>query len=72
MKQPANEARSRLSRRTMFAGASAVGAAVVASKILPSAPSDTPLAASGSGKADEGDGYRLSEHIRKYYKTIRV
>ena len=72
MKHPYSEAHSRLSRRTVFAGAGAVGAAVVAAHFLPvSAP--TEIAQKPDDAApDGGGGYRLSEHIQKYYKTIRV
>ncbi|MGB3068330.1 MAG: formate dehydrogenase [Ottowia sp.] len=59
-----------LSRRTIFAGAGAAGAAATVAAILPGviqkstpAPS-APLAAT--------DGYQLTEHVQRYYRTAKV
>ena len=64
-----------LSRRKALAGAGAVGAvaavAAVESTGLASAPEQAPVAATGPADADQ-DGYRLTEHIKRYYSTARV
>jgi hypothetical protein len=52
----------------MAAGLGSAGAvaAVVAGKGTAQAPQQT------ASKADEASGYRVTEHIRKYYKTTEV
>ena len=51
----------------LAAGAGSAGAvAAIATKGVA-----TP-AKEGGAKAAAGDGYRLSEHIQKYYKTTKV
>lgn len=60
-----------LNRRRLFAGAGALGAvaavATVASKLVVEteevAQTDKPV---------KGGGYRLSEHVKHYYKTTQV
>ncbi len=64
------DTKSRLSRRNFLFAAGAGGAAAaaaLASKILPqqAAPSD------GANKR-RAAGYRLSEHVRSYYRTAKV
>ena len=59
-----------LSRRTVFAGAGVAGAAVAAVAVLPGVvPKPEPAAAA---TAPSTEGYRLTEHIQRYYKTARV
>jgi hypothetical protein len=64
---------SRLSRRTLFAGAGTAGALAVAASALPgakqvaSAPVAKPMP-----KPTRGGGYALSEHVQHYYKTVKV
>ncbi|NBQ90775.1 MAG: formate dehydrogenase [Betaproteobacteria bacterium] len=71
--KPASE--SVLSRRKALAGAGAVGAvaavAAVASTGLASAPQQT-AAAPSEAQQDGPAGYRLTEHIQRYYSTARV
>ena len=65
-----DERQPALSRRTIFAGASAVGAAAAAAAVLPgvvqkSVPtSETP--------PSKKDGYQLTEHVQRYYQTAKV
>jgi hypothetical protein len=64
---------TRLSRRTVFAGATTVGALAAAATVLPRV--ESPEAAAGAGpKAapQRGGGYALSEHIKHYYRTARI
>ncbi len=72
MKQTTSEARSLLSRRTVFAGAGAVGAAVVAARLLPESPVQEVKPVPAARVDGDSGGYRLSEHVQSYYKTIRV
>lgn len=64
-----------LSRRKALAGAGAVGAvaavAAVASTGLTAAPEQTAAAAPAPADAEQA-GYRLTEHIERYYSTARV
>lgn len=63
---------SLLSRRRVFAGAGAVGALAAVVAVLPSAP-DVPHAALDAKPAPEGGGgYRVSEHVLRYYQTAKV
>jgi hypothetical protein len=59
-----------LSRRTLFAGAGTAGAVAAAAALLPGTQADPSVAAAGS--ADPGEGYRLTEHVKRYYQTARV
>jgi hypothetical protein len=63
-----------IARRGVIAGAGAVGAiAAVASVMRPSAETASTQAASEPSKADAANpGYRLTEHIRRYYATARI
>ena len=71
--KPASE--QALSRRKALAGAGAVGAvaavAAVASSAVVSAPEQTAAAPSEPTHQDQ-EGYRLTEHIKRYYSTARV
>ncbi len=67
MKEP----KSRLSRRTLFAGAGTAGALAAAATLLPARPQ--PAAATPAQEPPErGGGYQLSEHVKRYYQSTRV
>jgi len=64
-----------LSRRTALAGAGVVGAAAAAAALMPTQPAQQPVAqaADAAGQGASADaGYRLTEHIKRYYSTARV
>lgn len=64
---------SRLSRRTLFAGAGTAGVLAVAATALPGAKSvPTAAAPVAKPKPTRGGGYVLSEHVQHYYKTTQV
>jgi len=63
---------SKLSRRTLFAGAGTAGALAAAVSVLPSVQSVPEAAALPRPKPEKGGGYALSEHVRHYYRTTRV
>lgn len=64
---------SKLSRRTLFAGAGTAGALVAAVTVLPSLKAVPEAAATLPRlKPDKGGGYALSEHVKHYYQTARV
>ncbi len=59
----------KIARRSFFAGLGLVAAAGVAAKLAPSKPVE---AAAQQPAEPEGDSYRLSEHIKKYYRTTTI
>lgn len=63
----------KLSRRTLFAGASTVGAIAAATSLLPSLQGlATPTAPQPKAPPLRGGGYTLSDHVKRYYKTTLV
>lgn len=68
MSQP----KSKLSRRTLFAGAGTAGALAAAATLLPGAlreADETPQAKEPPAK---GGGYQLTEHVKQYYKSTLI
>lgn len=64
---------AKLSRRKLFAGASAVGAAAAAVTLLPALRSEGPAeSAVVKPMPEKGGGYTLSERVKQYYKTTLV
>lgn len=65
---------TKLSRRSMFAGAGAAGAVAAVASFLPASPKDMTSAdpAAQRPAPTRGGGYHLSEHVRQYYKTTRI
>ncbi len=62
---------SKLSRRTLFAGAGTMGALAAAVGVLPVAQ-QTALTPVIKPKPERGGGYELSAHVKQYYKTTLV
>lgn len=68
-----DDSRSKLSRRRVFAGAGTVGALAAVATVLPTTPRAPEPAAAEPGPAPERDGgYRLTEHVKRYYRTAKV
>jgi hypothetical protein len=61
--------KSKVARRSFFAGLGLIAAAGIAAKLSPTTV--VPPAAS-TPKEPEGDGYRLTEHVKKYYRTTAI
>ena len=59
------------SRRGFFVGAAAAGAAAAAVTALPRVSLPTEAAALKPAP-ENGGGYSLSEHVKRYYQTTRV
>lgn len=68
MSQP----KSKLSRRTLFAGAGTAGALAAAATLLPGAVQDTAALPETKQPPAKGGGYRLTEHVKRYYKSTLV
>lgn len=62
----------KLSRRTLFAGAGTAGAIAAATTVMPRVASQAAPAAEPKPAPDKGGGYRLSEHVKRYYKTTLI
>ena len=61
------------SRRTVFAGAGALGALAAAASLLPATPKPAvQTAAAQPTPTPEGGGYQLTEHVKQYYATARI
>ncbi|MDB5873465.1 MAG: hypothetical protein JWQ07_2907 [Ramlibacter sp.] len=68
MSQP----KSKLSRRTLFAGAGTAGAVAAAASLLPGAVRETAALPDVKKPPANGGGYQLTDHVRRYYKTTLV
>jgi hypothetical protein len=62
---------SKLSRRTLFAGAGTVGALAAAVGVLPATQQAAQVPVP-KPKPLRGGGYELSAHVKQYYKTTLV
>jgi hypothetical protein len=61
-------------RRGLIAGAGAVGAVAAVASVMrpPATPATGEAAAEASKDEAASPGYRLTEHIRRYYATARI
>jgi hypothetical protein len=59
-----------IARRTFFSGLGVVAAAAAALKLAHRIPSSD--SATAAQNEPEGDGYRLTEHIKKYYRSTTI
>jgi hypothetical protein len=72
-RNPVKDQKEPMGRRKLLGGAATVGAAVAAVTLLPGQAPEPKLAAKEATATDDGQsGYRLTEHIRRYYATARV
>ena len=67
-----NQPSSKLSRRTLFAGAGTAGAVAAAASLLPSVRQAPAEPAALPSPPANGGGYSLSEHVKRYYQTTRI
>ena len=68
MSQP----KSKLSRRSLFAGAGTAGALAAAATLLPGAVQESVPAPEAKTPPDKGGGYHVTEHVKRYYQTTLV
>jgi hypothetical protein len=66
------EGRTSLSRRTLFAGASTVGALAAAAVLIPRVKTEEAAAVAPRPAPEKGGGYSLSDHVKQYYKTTLI
>jgi hypothetical protein len=68
-----SELRAKSSRRGFLWGAAATGAAATAVVALPKVqPDPQPTVVESQPAPERGGGYRLSEHVQRYYNTTRI
>lgn len=60
------------SRRTFFSGVATVGATAVAATALPKMVTKPAEVNALPSAPENGGGYSLSEHVKRYYKTTLV
>ena len=58
-------------RRGLVVGVGVAGAAAVAAQALHRGVIDAPVAAAAKTTATEGEGYRLTPHVLRYYETTK-
>ena len=68
MSQP----KSKLSRRTLFAGAGTAGALAATASLLPGIAPQAAAPTELKPAPDNGGGYQLTEHVKRYYKSTLV
>jgi uncharacterized phage protein gp47/JayE len=62
-----------MARRTLLAGAGTAGALAAAAALLPARePARTQVEDTVQTASDESAGYRVTEHVKQYYRTARV
>jgi hypothetical protein len=62
----------RTGRRRLVVGAGVAAGAAVAAAALQRRPESDATVAPTSGPADSHEGYRLTEHVRRYYESTRT
>lgn len=68
-----SDSQARPSRRGFMMGAAVASAATAAVVTLPKAPvPETPVTEETPTKPEKGGGYRVTEHVKRYYKTTLV
>jgi len=67
-----SDPQSKLSRRTLFAGAATTGALAAAASLVPTARQGEALPQQPKQPPERGGGYELSEHVKRYYQTTRL
>jgi hypothetical protein len=68
-----SQSENKLSRRTLFAGVSTVGAVAAVASLIPSVQQAVmPVEPLAKAAPLKGGGYALTEHVKRYYKTTLV
>lgn len=64
--------KTEVSRRRLFAGAGTAGALAAAAVALPLVRQSEPVALEPKAAPEKGGGYRVTQHVLRYYQTTRV
>jgi hypothetical protein len=68
MSQP----KSKLSRRTLFAGAGTAGAIAAAASLVPGIVQENAPQPQAKAPPEKGGGYQLTEHVKRYYRSTLI
>jgi hypothetical protein len=66
-----NPSPGKIDRRRVVAGATVAGAAAVAAGLLHRGAVTPAVADASKPMPEQGDGYRLTPHVLRYYETTR-
>jgi hypothetical protein len=61
-----------MSRRRVFAGVGTAGAVAAVAAVAPALNREPAQSADTAAKPEKGGGYRLTQHVLRYYQTTRV
>lgn len=67
-----SQAKAKLSRRTLFAGAGTAGALAAVATVLPRVVEQQAPVPELKPAPERGGGYQLTDHVLRYYKTTRI
>ncbi|WP_127997092.1 formate dehydrogenase [Piscinibacter defluvii] len=67
-----DQARSKLSRRQVFAGAGTAGALAAAAAVLPRVAQEPQAQAPQQPAPERGGGYQVTQRVLQYYQTARL
>lgn len=67
-----SQAKAKLSRRTLFAGAGTASALAAVATVLPRVVEPEAPSPELKPAPERGGGYQLTDHVRQYYKTTRT
>ena len=62
----------RADRRGLVVGAGVAGVAAIAAHALHRGAVEAPVAAATKAAGSEGEGYRLTPHVLRYYETTKA
>lgn len=65
-------ASAKVDRRGLVLGAGVAGVAAVAAHALHRGALELPVAAAAKPASVQGEGYQLTEHVRRYYETTKA
>lgn len=63
---------NKIGRRSLFAGLGLAAGAGLVAKLLPTSAPTPQVSASQESQTSQDGRYRLSEHIKKYYRTTAI
>jgi hypothetical protein len=68
------DSKQQVDRRQALAGAGAVGALTAVAAVLPGLSTEGTATSQGAAQAqpDTAAGYRLTEHVKRYYASTRI
>jgi hypothetical protein len=69
---PAAVGSAKVGRRGLVVGAGVAGGAALAGHALLRGAADGPVGATGVAATGDGEGYRLTPHILRYYETTKA